>query len=131
MIKFDLDYFKKINDEYGHDAGDLVLKRVATLLKLGVREQDIVGRFGGEEFILILKKAMLEQAVEVAERCRKSIEDTVIDLDDGRKLHISASFGIALAKPDANKEQITRLADEVLYKAKHQGRNRVCMSDDV
>lgn len=130
VVLLDLDYFKKINDQYGHDIGDIVLKRVANLLKVGVREQDIVGRFGGEEFILILKNTTLPQAVEIAERCRISIENEIVELNDAQTLHISASFGISLAKPDASKEQITRWADEALYQAKHQGRNCICISDD-
>nr|MCG4642013.1 GGDEF domain-containing protein [Bifidobacterium bifidum] len=86
------------NDQYGHEVGDMVLQRVAAILCATTREQDIVGRFGGEEFILILKEQNLQQAIEIAERCRKIIEQEEIQLETEEILKISASFGVALSQ---------------------------------
>ena len=125
VILLDLDHFKKINDQYGHEVGDMVLQRVAAILCATTREQDIVGRFGGEEFILILKEQNLQQAIEIAERCRKIIEQEEIQLETKEILKMSASFGVALSQSHLNKEQTIRLADRALYFAKRQGRNQV------
>lgn len=125
VILLDLDHFKLINDQYGHEVGDTVLQRVAVILCGTTREQDIVGRFGGEEFILILKEQNLQQAIEVAERCRKIIEQEKIPLETGDILNMSASFGVALSESHLNKEQTIRMADRALYLAKRQGRNQV------
>ncbi|WP_407304464.1 GGDEF domain-containing protein [Acinetobacter sp.] len=125
VILLDLDHFKQINDQYGHEVGDIVLQRVAAILSATTREQDIVGRFGGEEFILILKEQNLQQAIEIAERCRKIIEQEEIQLETEDILKMSASFGVALSQTHLNKEQTIRLADRALYLAKRQGRNQV------
>ena len=125
VILLDLDHFKLINDQYGHEVGDIVLQRVAAILSATTREQDIVGRFGGEEFILILKEQNLQQAIEIAERCRKIIEQEEIQLETKKILKMSASFGVALSQSTLNKEQTIRLADRALYLAKRQGRNQV------
>ena len=125
LILLDLDHFKRINDQYGHEAGDDVLQIVANILKSGLREQDVVGRFGGEEFILILRESSLQRAVEIAERCRMDIEQADIHLKDGRHFKITASFGVALSGGDLSKEDVIRLSDQALYRAKAEGRNRV------
>lgn len=126
VVLLDLDHFKQINDHYGHESGDYVLTSVAAILKRCVRAEDVVGRFGGEEFILILKAADLPQALEVAERCRQAIEHEKILLNTGQNIQISASFGIAIAQHGQSKEAVLRLADQALYQAKAQGRNRIC-----
>ena len=125
LVLLDLDHFKKINDFYGHEAGDYVLQRIAKILKMSLREQDSVGRFGGEEFILILRENNLDRAIEIAERCRKEIETAHIPLLDGRYLQVTASFGVALSHPEYTKEDVIRLADQALYVAKADGRNVV------
>lgn len=126
IILLDLDYFKNINDVYGHAVGDLVLQRVAKILSENVREDDVVGRFGGEEFILILKEKQQQYAMEIAERCRQKIADERIYLEKSHEtLSVSASFGMSLSDVDLSEEIIVRQADEALYHAKASGRNQV------
>lgn len=131
LILLDLDHFKRINDQYGHEAGDEVLQVVAKILKNSLREHDVVGRFGGEEFILILHEHNLRRAVEIAERCRLEIEKHVIELKDGRQFKITASFGVALSSGNLTKEDVIRLADQALYRAKAEGRNQVHFSEHI
>ncbi|WP_180092224.1 MULTISPECIES: GGDEF domain-containing protein [unclassified Acinetobacter] len=128
MILLDLDHFKKINDSYGHEAGDLVLRLVAHVLRHAVREQDKVGRFGGEEFSLVLADQDLSKALEIAERCRQAIEALEITLPDQSVLKVTASFGIATAHEGMSMDEVTRLADQALYKSKENGRNQVQFS---
>lgn len=125
VILMDLDHFKAINDQYGHESGDVVLKRVAKVLKRNTRETDVVGRFGGEEFIFILNFNDLDEVVEVAERCRFQIEDEIIILKDMTEIKITASFGISLSTYGVGKEDVIRQADQALYLAKEKGRNLV------
>lgn len=125
MVILDLDFFKKINDHYGHDAGDTVLCRVASLLKACVADQGVVGRLGGEEFVLILPQLDLEYALDVAEHCRSTIAQEMIMLQDGRLLSVTASFGVASAFEHMLMDEVSRLADQALYQAKHEGRNQV------
>ena len=125
LVLLDLDHFKKINDSYGHDVGDQVLKRVAKILSNHIRGEDIVGRFGGEEFILVLKNKSLAQALALAEYCRAEIEKEDIYLHKQGQIKISASFGVSISQSHLSKEMIVRQADQALYQAKHQGRNQV------
>lgn len=127
VIILDLDHFKLINDSYGHEVGDLVLCRVARILESCLRQTDIVGRFGGEEFILLLPLMDLKQAQDVAERCRTKISQALIELKDKQRISISASFGIASSTGVLSKEELIRLADQALYLSKQKGRN--CVSD--
>jgi diguanylate cyclase (GGDEF)-like protein len=131
LILLDLDHFKWINDQYGHEAGDEVLQLVAKILKQGLREHDVVGRFGGEEFILVLHEHNLKRAVEIAERCRTDIEQSNIQLQDGRQFKITASFGVALSSGHLSKEDVIRLADQALYRAKAEGRNQVHFAEHI
>ena len=131
IVLLDLDYFKKINDEYGHEAGDFVLKHVADLLSKTVRVSDVVGRFGGEEFIIILNQQTLTEACDVAERCRSNIQKQPITLTNGITLCITASFGVALSAKGQTKDSTIRMADQALYLAKQEGRNQIRTHRDV
>lgn len=124
ILLLDLDHFKTINDRYGHDVGDHVLRRVAKVLDINIRGQDIVGRYGGEEFMLILPAKQLHQVQTIAERCRKQIESENFTLSNGVTLHVSASFGIASSQ-GFSYEQVIKHADQALYIAKENGRNQV------
>ncbi|WP_111858334.1 GGDEF domain-containing protein [Acinetobacter sp. CFCC 10889] len=125
LVLLDLDHFKMINDTYGHDVGDLVLTKVAKLLDLHLAEDDMAGRFGGEEFLLILQNKTEEHVIAIAEQCRKLIEREPILLDLHHKLHVTASFGVARSDINKSKELVLRQADQALYLAKHKGRNQV------
>lgn len=126
IVLLDLDHFKTINDSYGHDIGDRVLRRVASILAQNIRHKDMVGRFGGEEFILILNEDDLSVVKEVAERCRHQIEKTEVQVHNDLSISITASLGIAVGNQQKNNhENIVRLADQALYLAKSSGRNQV------
>ena len=121
----DLDHFKDINDNYGHDAGDQVLCHVAELLQAPLRQSDILGRFGGEEFIFILPDTDLDQARSVAERMRLALEETHL-VQEGKSIHITATFAVTqVTAADSEINDIIRRVDSALYQGKNQGRNRV------
>lgn len=131
LLILDLDYFKSVNDRLGHVAGDGVLARVAALVQERVREVDSVGRYGGEEFAVVLPHTDLSQAQVLAERIRAEIERRAFDLDDG-SVRITASVGVA-SLHDSSIDSIGRwiaAADSALYEAKSQGRNRVAVHTD-
>jgi two-component system, cell cycle response regulator len=129
-VMVDLDKFKSVNDEFGHQAGDAVLRQLAKILKHEVREIDHAGRYGGEEFILLLTGTVLDAAVTFAERCRRAIEGHTFTFEGG-SLQRTASFGVAgwphpkITSCDA----LVRAADDALYVAKETGRNRVVRFD--
>lgn len=125
VIMFDIDKFKSINDNYGHQAGDLIISKVAGILKGSFRKSDIVCRYGGEEFLAILPGSGLEEAGKVAEKVRKKIEqETYIWQDE--VIPNSISIGVsAMAVGVESTEQVVARADAALYQAKHKGRNRV------
>ncbi len=126
LIIMDIDRFKSINDTYGHEAGDLVLKKLAEILKGVLREQDLASRHGGEEFTILLPHTEKLTASNVAERLRKQIEENRLELADGRIIQFTASFGIAqLSEQLSSLDQILSAADEALYQAKDSGRNKV------
>jgi diguanylate cyclase (GGDEF)-like protein len=122
-IMFDLDHFKHVNDIHGHAKGDEVLATVSAVVQSNVRDSDFIGRYGGEEFVVLLPSTSHDGAAMLAEKLRRSIEELEVpDLD--RRL--SASFGVAAMPRDAvNGEQLLRAADRALYAAKNSGRNRV------
>lgn len=124
----DIDYFKKVNDTHGHPVGDAVLIDVANRIKNSLRDQDIVGRYGGEEFMLILMNTPLEVAQKISQRIRLGIADHPINLSD-LILTVTMSFGLTAVKPDDTVESLVKRADEALYQAKHGGRNQVVVSE--
>ncbi|HMA22907.1 MAG TPA: diguanylate cyclase [Gemmatimonadaceae bacterium] len=129
-VMCDLDRFKSVNDTYGHQAGDAVLKQFARILRNEVREIDRVGRYGGEEFMLLLPGTVLDAAVTFAERVRKQVEGHTFSFD-GTQICRTASFGVS-AWPHpriANCDVLVRAADDALYVAKETGRNRVIRFD--
>ncbi|MGN7613691.1 diguanylate cyclase [Magnetococcales bacterium HHB-1] len=121
----DLDYFKKVNDNYGHSAGDAVLREVALFFRTNLRPTDLVFRFGGEEFLLYLSGMALSDAENILNRLREQLSELPIPVDDKITLNVTGSFGVSsLGSAESVKEAIDR-ADEALYQAKGAGRNRV------
>lgn len=127
VVIMDLDFFKNINDTWGHPTGDLVLTKTANILRDTLRQCDLVGRYGGEEFLLVLPDTTLEGSAHLVERCRARLAQTPMITSNGETLNISASFGLA-----CNEEQIglcvetlIKSADHALYQAKTKGRNLV------
>jgi diguanylate cyclase (GGDEF)-like protein len=129
IVLLDVDYFKRINDTHGHDAGDAVLKEVAKVIRQSTRAEDLVARYGGEEFVVALPIAGCEQAAERAERIRRNLAGLRIAVN-GQTLHITASSGVAFSAPGQRRPSNALLAaaDLCLYKAKESGRNRVVCS---
>lgn len=128
IIIFDIDHFKKINDTYGHAGGDTALKDIAAIANEYVRNNDILGRIGGEEFLVILPNTSAKQAYEIAERIRLAIESRDIPLGN-EIVNISASFGISqLAQNQPSFNQIFHQADVALYQAKNSGRNCIALA---
>ncbi|MEO8955096.1 MAG: diguanylate cyclase [Ktedonobacteraceae bacterium] len=129
LLFLDLDHFKAFNDGYGHAAGDTVLRDFAGTLKTTTRSMDTVGRWGGEEFVVILPEATIEEALEVAERIRKAVSFHCFDINGG--LHLTCSIGVA-CYPEHSCEQdaLISAADKAMYGAKHLGRNQVRLVSD-
>ncbi len=127
IILLDIDHFKNVNDLYGHKFGDHTLQLMGRLLLGDLRNYDRVGRWGGEEFILILPETNLQDAVMIAERLRSRTADLKIPLDDGKRFSVQISVGVACASGQfANLAKLIDAADQALYRAKQTGRNRVC-----
>ncbi len=125
-IMLDIDHFKKVNDTYGHAAGDCVLKNVANVIANELREYDIASRYGGEEFCILLPDTKIEEAEFVAKRLRAAVEKTDIDVPDLGVLNVTISVGVSkFEKNYENPEILHQKADIALYEAKHGGRNRV------
>ncbi len=124
LLLLDIDHFKKINDEHGHLAGDAVLKHIARLIISRLRETDIKCRWGGEEFILLLKGCDLETAVNMAEELRLGIMNHPLILD-GKNLAVTVSVGVAVFHQKDDRDELIRRADKALYAAKANGRNQV------
>lgn len=139
----DLDYFKRINDRYGHAAGDQVLVDLARLLEKGIRESDVLARFGGEEFAFILPVGSLEDAQKVIEKLRTRLAEHSIAAAPNQSIHLSMSFGLVLVDAsnleqplndqhlEALLDSALRAADEALYSAKHNGRNQVELAPET
>ena len=122
IVMMDIDFFKKVNDEYGHQVGDTVLTEMTSIVKTSMREVDYIGRYGGEEFILLIN-ANQEDAKNVVENIRKKIKEYCFCSEE--KLNITASFGIAECKESVSLEDTIKNADSALYRSKNEGRNRV------
>lgn len=130
-IMTDIDFFKKVNDTYGHAAGDLVLQTVSKVMRSQLREYDIAGRYGGEEFAILLPFTKCSEAKMVAERLRKSIEEKIIDVSEvnpdavQKEINVTVSLGVYEFKTSDNEEDLLKNADKALYRAKESGRNKV------
>ena len=117
----DIDYFKRVNDSYGHHIGDSVLIEISELLKANVRESDYIGRWGGEEFLIICPETQLDGSIQFIEKLRKKIENYDFSVV-GKQ---TASFGISIYSKEDTIESIIKRADAALYQAKETGRNKV------
>ena len=126
----DIDFFKKVNDTYGHASGDAVLRTVASIIKEHLRESDIPSRYGGEEFAVLLPYTHIEEAKIVGERLRKAVETTPIPIDK-KNINVTISMGLAEFRPQETGEDLFKRADSALYEAKESGRNRVCVDLSV
>jgi two-component system cell cycle response regulator len=128
VLMVDIDYFKKVNDQYGHPLGDIVLREVVRRMMNGLRPSDLVARMGGEEFVVVLPETSIERALAVSERVLKHISKTpVASLDGGNEIFVTVSIGLACVQEGEEEESASLLkrADGALYKAKEGGRNRV------
>jgi diguanylate cyclase (GGDEF)-like protein len=125
LIMLDLDHFKAINDRHGHGIGDAVLASTAARLSAKLRTTDLLGRWGGEEFLCLLTQTDPLAALQKAETLRQALEGQVVDLP-GAALEVTASIGVAVYRPGQTLEAIIDAADQALYRAKRAGRNQVC-----
>ncbi|MBS1145227.1 MAG: diguanylate cyclase [Proteobacteria bacterium] len=127
LVMLDIDYFKQVNDTYGHQVGDEVLRMLAGILTADIRAEDVACRYGGEEFLILLPNMPLESALQRAEAWRMAIEKRSVTLGN-HQIAFTISLGVA-AYPEHGKtpDDLTRCADQALYRAKHEGRNRVCV----
>ena len=124
IIMFDLDHFKNVNDNFGHDAGDAVLGAFASILKKEAREVDVVGRFGGEEFMAILSETDAQGGAIFAEKVRKHVKKARF-MYKGTRIEVTVSSGVSERQTQTSLEGVVKSADERLYKAKNNGRNQV------
>ena len=135
-IMTDIDYFKHVNDTYGHATGDLVLKTIAKVIRGQLREYDIAGRYGGEEFSILLPFTKINEAQMVAERLRQTVENKVIDISkvapdsEEKNIKITLSLGIYEIKENDSDDDLMKKADKALYQAKNTGRNKVVINND-
>jgi diguanylate cyclase (GGDEF)-like protein len=126
LIMFDLDFFKKVNDTYGHPAGDFILQKIAESTKTLIRSEDIFARYGGEEFVILMRDTQEDQAVKLADRIRQKIEQSEY-VCESNKIPVTISVGVACFSNARfkNYEELIKAADEYLYFSKTNGRNRV------
>lgn len=124
LLIIDLDHFKKVNDTYGHSAGDIVLKTVAQKIKSGLRTTDFACRYGGEEFVIVLPKTSVADAMNLAERVRQEISVSTVQIENQQELHVTLSIGVGEYLNGETMELLINRADEALYKAKQNGRNQ-------
>lgn len=132
ILLIDVDHFKLINDTYGHGVGDNCLQSLGTALINTAREVDMICRYGGEEFVILLPETMQNEAMEAAERIRIRVESLRVRGSEAEQIQFTISTGVAtLASPDMNIDALIRAADTALYEAKNSGRNKVCMCSSV
>jgi diguanylate cyclase (GGDEF)-like protein len=127
VLMMDIDFFKRVNDQYGHAEGDEVLRRLAAVSQTQLRETDLFGRWGGEEFIVLMPQTTLEEAVMAAQRLRQAIAAMVFEVE-GATFQITISIGAAQLQPMESADAVVACSDEALYAAKHAGRNCVVAS---
>lgn len=128
LLLLDIDHFKRINDGYGHDAGDMVLQQAAALLLNCVRNGDFIFRYGGEEILIMLVEVSPDVALRIAEAVRSKFETTPFLISQGRSLGVTVSIGVALYDGHPDHQFLIKRADEAMYRAKNQGRNQVCLA---
>lgn len=131
LVMLDIDKFKKVNDAYGHAVGDEVIISVADTLRKHQRKSDVICRYGGEEFVILLPLTSLNDAVFVAEKMRKYIKSNIVSIGNVESLKVTVSMGVSQVdvKNELNIEAALSRADQALYDAKHSGRDRVCKRD--
>jgi len=131
IAMLDVDHFKLVNDQHGHDVGDAVLREISARLKSSVRDTDLVARYGGEEFVVLLPSTQLAGALVVVERIRKAVASRRFETPRAR-LDVTASIGLALypSRGVTSKDQLLRAADAALYRAKEEGRDRICIHQE-
>jgi len=121
----DIDHFKRLNDEFGHDVGDMALRMVAATLESNLRKSDVIGRWGGEEFIVVLYDvSSLKELESISEKARTLVACSRLDLPD-MSLTVTISIGATLILPTDTPESVIRRADELMYESKQSGRNQV------
>lgn len=128
LLLLDVDHFKQVNDEHGHDAGDLVLQQAAALLLNGVRNGDFVFRYGGEEMLVMLVEVDAESSLRIAENLRQRFADHEFQIGQGRRIGLTVSIGVALYDHHPDPQYLIRRADQAMYLAKNKGRNRVWLA---
>ena len=128
----DIDFFKKVNDNYGHQCGDLIIQSIAQIMRQQLRTADILARYGGEEFVAVVTGASSQMAIDVATRIRRSVERQQFDSEENIKIEVTVSIGVATFQPkefSGSRETIARTllgkADQALFEAKRAGRNQV------
>lgn len=127
LLMFDVDHFKAINDQYGHQVGDLVLQKLVIECRGHLRTEDIFGRIGGEEFAVLLPETEIKAAIEVAERLRMVTTNTFLVLENGKSLHVTISVGVTSCSCIDDIDLLLSQADKALYNAKNSGRDKVCI----
>lgn len=130
LLILDVDHFKSINDTYGHDAGDQVLRVLSAQMQAGLRGVDLLARLGGEEFIVMLPNTALAEARQVAERLRTQLERAEVDIGAGQTVRLTVSAGVSQLGGAVHRlDDLLKQADKALYRAKREGRNQVCIAD--
>jgi diguanylate cyclase (GGDEF)-like protein len=128
LIMVDIDWFKKLNDTHGHEAGNTVLRHLSQIIKGCIRDVDIFSRYGGEEFVIILPQTSQREATTIGERIRERVENAEIDAGTAGRLTITVSVGISsFPENGKSQEDLVSVADQALYRAKGEGRNLVCV----
>jgi len=125
LMMIDADYFKKVNDNHGHVAGDETLKHLCKVISENLRETDLLVRFGGEELVVLMPGTIVTQAHVVAERVRSLVESQPVILDNGKNVDVTISIGLAEWSEEESVENLIEKADRALYSAKESGRNKV------